>query len=151
MSIDDVDQEVLAYLREDARLSYREIGRRVGIPESQVRSRVKRLLDDKVIHFSLVMNPLVEGYRVSAYVRFAAEPRLCRAAAEYLSSREEFIFVSLTGGTHNILTVVLARSNSHLFSLINGDWRAAYGITDMEVQIFFRSHKHRYNLTRQPG
>lgn len=150
-AIDELDQQILDILREDSRTSNREVARRIGVPEGRVRGRIKKLLDDRVICFSLIMNPMVAGYKVSAYVRFAVEDRHLQAAADHLCSLENVILVSLIGGRYNILTTVVARSHSDLARTISGPWRDKYGVLDTDVRIFFRAPKHRYDLMRQPG
>ncbi len=47
--MDNLDREILAILREDARTPYTEIAERVGTSEGTVRNRVERMLQDDVI------------------------------------------------------------------------------------------------------
>lgn len=47
--MDDVDRELLALLRRDARAPYTELARRLDLSEGAVRSRVKSLVDDGTI------------------------------------------------------------------------------------------------------
>src|SRR5690606_38986701 len=85
---DELDLQILEILREDSRISNREVARRIGVPEGRVRSRIRKMLDDRAICFSLIMHPVVAGYKVSAYVRFAVEERHLQAAADYLCALE---------------------------------------------------------------
>ena len=47
--MDDLDEEILAILRRDARTPYTEIADRVGTSEGTVRNRVERMVEDGVI------------------------------------------------------------------------------------------------------
>ena len=47
--MDELDQEILAILRRDARTPYTEIADRVGTSEGTVRNRVDQLVEDGVI------------------------------------------------------------------------------------------------------
>jgi DNA-binding Lrp family transcriptional regulator len=47
--MDQIDHQIVASLRDDARSSYREIGERVGLSAPAVKRRVDRLVDDGVI------------------------------------------------------------------------------------------------------
>ncbi|MEM9952066.1 MAG: Lrp/AsnC family transcriptional regulator [Chloroflexota bacterium] len=49
MRLDDTDWAILRELQEDARLSYAEIGRRVGLSSPAVQERVRRMEDATVI------------------------------------------------------------------------------------------------------
>ncbi|NJE47873.1 AsnC family transcriptional regulator, partial [Thermococcus sp. GR7] len=47
--LDTLDRSILRILQEDGRASYSEIARRIGVPESTVRLRVKKLVERGVI------------------------------------------------------------------------------------------------------
>jgi len=47
--MDDLDREILAILRRDARTPYTEIAEQVGTSEGTVRNRVERLVEEGVI------------------------------------------------------------------------------------------------------
>ncbi len=47
--MDDVDRQLLALLRQNARASYTNLAKEVGTSEGTVRARIKRLVDDGVI------------------------------------------------------------------------------------------------------
>ena len=47
--MDDLDREILAMLRRDARTPYTEIAEQVGTSEGTVRNRVERLVEEGVI------------------------------------------------------------------------------------------------------
>ena len=49
MKLDNTDWEILRELQEDARLSFAEIGRRVGLSSPAVQERVRRLEDAGII------------------------------------------------------------------------------------------------------
>jgi DNA-binding Lrp family transcriptional regulator len=55
---DEVDQQIVASLVENARLSYRQIGERVGLSASAVKRRMDRLWRDGVlVSYTAVVNP----------------------------------------------------------------------------------------------
>lgn len=49
MKLDSTDWDILRELQEDARLSYAEIGRRVGLSSPAVQERIRRLEDATII------------------------------------------------------------------------------------------------------
>ena len=49
MDLDDLDLEIVQLLSEDARLSYREIAKRLAISHANVSNRIKRLEQKDVI------------------------------------------------------------------------------------------------------
>ena len=46
---DKIDDKIIGFLRDDARESFVEIGKKLKLSESAVRRRVKNLVDNKVI------------------------------------------------------------------------------------------------------
>ena len=56
IALDELDEKIIERLGHDARVSNREIGREFGLTEGTIRSRLKRLLDGKVIRVAAVTN-----------------------------------------------------------------------------------------------
>lgn len=79
MDIDRVDSAIIEALKENSRMSYIEIGKKVGLSEAAVRKRIKRLVDEGIIRkftievkedeahaFTLIaVNPSTPTYEVS--------------------------------------------------------------------------------------
>ncbi|MGC8961341.1 MAG: winged helix-turn-helix transcriptional regulator, partial [Candidatus Bathyarchaeia archaeon] len=49
MSLDELDVNILRLFNEDARISYREIAKKLGVAVGTIHNRVKRLTSDGVI------------------------------------------------------------------------------------------------------
>ncbi len=62
--LDATDRQVLRELQTDARLAYKELGRRVGLSASAVIERVRKLEDAGVIRCAVLVNAVsCEGWR----------------------------------------------------------------------------------------
>ena len=62
MEIDSVDRQILDVLAKDARLSYRDIAKMLGLSHASVSARIKRLEEGGVIKgYAVVINPDAEG------------------------------------------------------------------------------------------
>lgn len=62
MERDSVDEQILEILATDARLSYRDIAKRLGLSHVNISARIKRLEDGGVIlGYAAVINPDTEG------------------------------------------------------------------------------------------
>jgi Lrp/AsnC family transcriptional regulator, regulator for asnA, asnC and gidA len=55
--LDELGQKIINELQEDARQSFREIGRKLKVSEGTVRNRVKSLVHDTTMKISAVPNP----------------------------------------------------------------------------------------------
>jgi DNA-binding Lrp family transcriptional regulator len=83
---DPLDNAILETLRNDARLSNRQVARELNVSESSVRKRLARLFDMKALKFTLVCSPGKLGQKVWGYVRLALPPRLIKSVIELLSA-----------------------------------------------------------------
>jgi len=69
LKIDDIDQQILKILEEDGRISYRQLGQKLGIEESTARKRVVRLKDKGVIErFTINVNETTLGRTITAFI-----------------------------------------------------------------------------------
>ncbi|MFH1646177.1 MAG: Lrp/AsnC family transcriptional regulator [Chloroflexota bacterium] len=55
--LDELGQKIIGELQEDARQSFREIGRKLKVSEGTVRNRVKALLKNNIMKITAVPNP----------------------------------------------------------------------------------------------
>ncbi len=81
--LDDVDLRLIRKLQRDGRTTSSELSEALRVPVSEVKGRLARLVDNKVIHhFIPVLNPIKLGLSVSALI-------LIKARGENLSSMEQ--------------------------------------------------------------
>ena len=59
--LDELGQQIIGELQEDARQSFREIGRKLKVSEGTVRNRVKSLLKSNTMKISAIPNPHMLG------------------------------------------------------------------------------------------
>ena len=65
-TLDRIDKGLLKILQDDARITYAEIAKKLGIAESTVRFRVKRLVDRGIItRFTALINPRKAGFSIA--------------------------------------------------------------------------------------
>ncbi|MFQ6086587.1 MAG: Lrp/AsnC family transcriptional regulator [Candidatus Bathyarchaeia archaeon] len=69
LKIDELDQKILKILEEDGRISYRQLGKKLGIEESTARKRVLRLREKGVIErFTIEINEATLGRTITAFI-----------------------------------------------------------------------------------
>src|SRR4051795_277010 len=74
--IDDIDRQIIALLRDDARRSFQDIGSRVALSAPAVKRRVDRLRRDGVIRgFTTLIDPRRVGGQPQAIVELTTEGR----------------------------------------------------------------------------
>lgn len=76
MSLDDIDEQIVAALVRDARASYAVIGQEVGLSAPAVKRRVDRLRSSGAITgFSARVDPAALGWTTEAYVELFCSGR----------------------------------------------------------------------------
>ncbi len=117
--LDSIDLNIVRALAVDARLSYAELGRKVGLSPSAVVERVRQLEADKVIlGYRALLDETAFGYSVTAFIRLTCDNAHYRPFLKFLPSLESVQECHhITGGDAFLLKVVLT-STSQLESLI---------------------------------
>lgn len=119
--LDDVGWELLAALQENARMSFSDLGRRVGLSAPAAAERVRRLEDAGVIRgyrLELGFEPL--GLPITALIRVSAPEEKCPGLKAFVGGLPEVLECHhVTGGDSYVLKVVAA-SVGHLEAVIEG-------------------------------
>jgi DNA-binding Lrp family transcriptional regulator len=72
--MDDIDRQIVALMRENARRSFQDIGGHVGLSAPAVKRRVDRLEQDGVIRgYTTVIDPHAAGWHAEAFVDLFCE------------------------------------------------------------------------------
>jgi Lrp/AsnC family leucine-responsive transcriptional regulator len=117
--MDDIDRSLLSALQEDARTSYADLGRRVGLSAPAVAERVRRLETSGIVtgyHASVDLKKA--GWGIVGFVRLSSPqdlaPKLERLAIE---TREVLEFHRVTG-TEGFVMKVAVTSIEHLERIV---------------------------------
>ncbi len=107
MKIDNLDIEILKHLQDDARLSFRKLGRKLNISHTTIFTRAERLVKKGVIkNFSAVLHPHELGLQLG-FVFIKAPPSKSKNVASSLSEFDEVRKVFRTFDGKIIAKVVL--------------------------------------------
>ena len=114
--LDDTDWAILHQLQADARLSYAEIGRRVGLSSPAVQERVRRMEDAGIIQgYHADINPAKVGFPIIAISRLRQVNGKDREQViQIINDTPEIIeSVDITGEDGFVLKII-ATSHLHL-------------------------------------
>lgn len=88
--LDNTDWQILHLLQTDARLSYREIGRRVNLSTPAVTERVRKLEEAGIIRgYRAVVHSPTLGRGITAFMQLTVPKRLTPHAIAFLRMRPE--------------------------------------------------------------
>lgn len=132
--LDPISWNILAELQADARLSYAEIGRRVGLSTPATAERVRRLEESGVIErYEARINPDRIGLGVAAFIRIRLSGRetLSKRLAELASQTPEILECHRCTGDESFVLKVRVESVEHLEKLI--DRLTPFGMTSTSL------------------
>ncbi len=143
--IDSFDRMILNVLQDDGRASYSKIARRLKVPESTVRLRVKRLAERGIIRkFAALINPFKAGYSIVAFIAVDVEPSRVKKAAEELEKLPEVDVLGIATGAHDILMQVTVRDLHELENFLIEKLGRVDGIRSTETSILTSVRKWGY-------
>lgn len=149
--MDGLDREILGVLREDARISYRDLGVRVGLSANAAADRVRRMVRDGTIRgFTTIVDPTA-GPRPGLVVFIDITLRLDTTNEEFervvlkLPGITEVVHVT---GAHDYLVRATAADAAELDALLRTLKREA-GVAQSSTRIALRDA--RAPAGRTPG
>lgn len=139
---DAVDDGIIAILRNDGRLSNREVARRLDVSEGTVRQRLKKLQDAGAIRIGVVADANRIGFAVSAWVRVSVAPQHTEHALQTFACLNEAPYVAAVTGRYNVLVVLTATSQLELMRIVNAKIERCPGVSRVDVRIIAQTIKH---------
>jgi len=116
--LDSIDWQILRELQADARLSFNELARRVGLSSPAVAERVRRMEDSGVISgYHAQVDPSKVGFPVSAIVQMRCAPGKCLLRTTSPDEFPELLDMVKVSGPHCSVLKVVAASIPHLEAL----------------------------------
>jgi len=118
--IDEIDKKIIEALEENARATYKELAKKLGMKESTIRKRILNLIEKKVIKkFTIIADPAKLGKNAIAIIGVEVDPSTLLIAAQKLSEIPEAKFVATSTGDHMIMMEVWAKDGKELTRIIS--------------------------------
>ena len=145
ISLDELDHKIIERLGHDARVSNREIGREFDLTEGTIRSRLKRLLDNKVIRVAAVTNANRLRNPILAYLWVEADTAAdIENVAESLARLPEIGFVATTLGRADVLAMTLVENGNQLTDFLHQTIDKIPGVRRVNYSLGQNFIKHDY-------
>ena len=117
--IDNIDFEIVNMLMEDGRMRAAEIARRLGNKsERAVRYRIDRMIENKVIRLSAIVNPKGLGMNVVADVLLEVEADSILSVAKSMTEYENVSYVACSIGETDISVQVMAVDTAEVYRFV---------------------------------
>jgi Lrp/AsnC family leucine-responsive transcriptional regulator len=131
-ALDDANRRLLVELQQDARLSFAELGRRVGLSSPAVAERLARLEETGVITgYRADVDPRAVGFTLGVVIRIRPAPRELHKVAELAQRTPEVVECHRITGEDCYFVKAYVRDVEHLEEVI--DQFAIYGQTTSSI------------------
>jgi Lrp/AsnC family leucine-responsive transcriptional regulator len=115
IALDDTNWDILRLLQRDARMSWADLGREVGLTAPAVAERVRRMEQQGVIRgYRVDIDPARVGYGIIAYVRMDSEIPNVKRMADAVVGIPEVLELHQVTGTESFVLKVIVGSVEHL-------------------------------------
>lgn len=132
-AVTETDRAIIRQLQQNARMSYAELSRATGIPESTVRRRMDRLQQRGIIEFAMLADPGRLGYDLRAMIGLRVDlPRLAEVA-EQIRAMPEVTFAGFVTGNFDILVQSVVQSQEDLVEFLTRRLSAIEGVRSTET------------------
>jgi DNA-binding Lrp family transcriptional regulator len=134
--MDEIDRQIVALLRADARRSFQDIGRRVNLSAPAVKRRVDRLEASGVIRgYTAVVDPAAFGWSTHGVVSLFCEGRMAAGEVrDAVAGLPEVAAAYTVAGQASAIIHVRARDTAHLEDALERI-RASPGVTATQTQV----------------
>ena len=130
--IDEIDWKILKELQENARISFAELGRRVGLTTPAVIERIRKLEDANIITgYRAEINTERVGLPITAFIRMSISGVDYSHIIEVAEKSAEVLECHRGTGNDSFIMKVAVASVEHLQTII--DKLTPYGITTTSI------------------
>ncbi|NJL36771.1 MAG: Lrp/AsnC family transcriptional regulator [Leptolyngbyaceae cyanobacterium RM2_2_4] len=115
LTLDEVDWQILAILQAEARISFKELGQRIGLTGTAIAERVRKLEDEDIIKgYTIRLDREKIGLPVMAFFKLRVNIEHCKQLREMAVSLPEIIEAHRVAGSEYYILKVVLPSMQHL-------------------------------------
>ena len=145
MTLDAVDAEMIRLLQIDGRMSNIEIAKHLGVSETTVRNRLKKLIDEKYIQIVAVSDPFKLGFEMTGDLYIHVEIKKVDKVVSELKKIRELWYIVITTGDTYINAEFIVESREALNDLIFNKISKIDGVVRTEVAVILKYEKRAYD------
>ena len=117
--MDKKDLDIVEILKQNARIPFTDIAKKMRTSEATIRKRVRNLEDRGVIKgYSLIVDPAKLGFNIIGIVGFDVEPSKFLEIARRLTEFKEVKYVATSTGDHMIMTEIWTKDTAELTNFL---------------------------------
>jgi Lrp/AsnC family transcriptional regulator for asnA, asnC and gidA len=142
--LDTVDRQIISSLREDGRMSFAQIAKRLGVSAGMVRQRYMQMVADEVLQVVPVTNVTLLGYNMLAMIGVEVDGDRMLDIAREIAAFDEVIYLVICTGTYDMLVEARCRDTDHLLKFLTERLRSVKGVRSTETFTYLQIVKESY-------
>jgi DNA-binding Lrp family transcriptional regulator len=140
-AMDDIDRQLIALLRENARASVATLARKLRVARGTVQNRLARLESDgTIVGYTVRLRPQEDSQRIRALTTVAVEGNRTDEVIRALRGDPAVSALHTTNGRWDIVAELRADS-LEAFDRVLGRIRLIEGISNTETSLLLSTHK----------
>lgn len=140
MKMDATHIAIIKHLR-NGRKSYRKIAEALGVTENTVRTRVQKMIDEKVLTISGLVDPgVLPGHRL-VIVGVKLHDMDMLKAAEAFGSLRGVVAVSIVTGRYELMVLVLLNEEFDLMRFYSEEVAKVSNVQSVETFVIYKTLK----------
>ena len=145
-SLDEVDKKILAILQRNSRTPLREISKRVGLAESTIYERIKKLKDNGVIQkFTVILNPESLGFTMLSFILIKSKAGMYARVAREIMKYPEIVEIYETTGNYDMVVKIRTRNSDDLNTFLDRVGEVE-GVEATHTMVVLKVHKETTEL-----
>ncbi|SMC27880.1 Lrp/AsnC family transcriptional regulator, regulator for asnA, asnC and gidA [Desulfacinum hydrothermale DSM 13146] len=138
MKIDETNLAIIKHLRQGRR-SFRKIAEALGLTENTVRNRVQRLMDEKVLSITGVVDPgALPGHRL-VIVGVKLHDMDMVGAAEAFKALRGVVAVTIVTGRYDLMVLVLLNQEFDLLQFYTEEVSKVSNVQSVETFVVYKT------------
>jgi Lrp/AsnC family transcriptional regulator for asnA, asnC and gidA len=125
-------------------MAYTEIAHELGISEGAVRSRVKRLMESKMLQIVGIADPRYVSLETPAMIGMVVKAGEIENIAKEIGKFPEVSYSFISSGSYNLFVVIYCKDNAHLVDFLENKLGKVEHIESSETFMILKMHKMSY-------
>ncbi len=118
--VDEIDIKILELLKDNSRLSFADLGRKISLSPSAIRERLQKLEDNEVIRkYSITIDNRKLGYDIEAFILLKVFPGKLKSILGIITNYKEIKEVHRITGNQNLHLKIVVKNQIELQNLLD--------------------------------
>ena len=143
-NLDETDRQIINLLQYDGRMPYTEIGDTLGISESAVRRRVKRLTEEGIMQVVGIVEPRLLDWNAAGMIGVNVQAGRIEDVASSIARFPEVSYLFMASGGFDLFVEVYCRDREHFVSFLSKELQQVPGIEHTETFMILKMYKLSY-------